>query len=179
MNWKNTLKQRTMSRMKEARGEALKKAREDGTLAGRVRDVMQEELNQLKSAREVGFVQQGSPMEQGEDYINLMRLLEEEIMGELHQQEQELLREYEEIRRFEEEELQASVNLYYGGGGSGDHNTSGSDLNISGDAANNDIIPCMFLSIFHFLHSLLHFLQLKLYSFPSFRGSCTKKKKGV
>lgn len=33
--WKNTLKQRCMARMKDARGDSLKRAREDGSLASR------------------------------------------------------------------------------------------------------------------------------------------------
>jgi hypothetical protein len=108
--WKSTLKQRCMARMKDARGDALKKAREEGTLAPRVRDVMEDELRRLKSARDgLGFVDMDAPDTFGEEYIDVMRMLEQELMDELRQQEAEMLAQYESVRQFDEAELQDSL----------------------------------------------------------------------
>eukprot|EP00026_Physarum_polycephalum_P015037 Phypoly_transcript_15622.p1 GENE.Phypoly_transcript_15622~~Phypoly_transcript_15622.p1 ORF type:complete len:228 (+),score=35.39 Phypoly_transcript_15622:100-684(+) len=102
-----------MDRMKGARGEALKKAREEGTLAPRVRDVMEDELRRLKSARDgLGFIDMDAPDTFGEEYIDVMRMLEQELMDELRQQEAEMLAQYESVRQFDEAELQDSLARY-------------------------------------------------------------------
>lgn len=122
---KSTLKQRCLTRMKDARGDALKKAREDGSLASRVRNLMEAELNTIHN-----LYDKDEPVTVGDDYINVMRMLEQEIMDELRTQEDVLLKEYEEVRKFEEEELNAALESYYG---------AGSEM-----VAPSTLIPCMY-----------------------------------
>ena len=111
--WKNTLKQRCMDRMKDSRGEALKRAREDGSLASRVRNVMEDELRRLKGARgSLGLIDVDAPDTHGDQYIDIMSMLEMELMDELKQQEAEILAQYEDVRKFEEAELQETLARY-------------------------------------------------------------------
>jgi len=113
-----------MARMKDARGEALKKAREDGTLSSRVRDVMEDELRRLKSGRDqLGFLDVDAPDTHGEEYVDMMRMLELELMDELKHQEAEILAQYASVTQFDDAELQETIAR-------------------CSDEAGNNLVPC-------------------------------------
>lgn len=109
----------------------------------RVRDLMADEIRQLKSARDLNGFFPDTPDTSGDDYVNIMRMLEEELMSELKEQEAVLIQQYEDMKRLEEEELQETVARYF------DPDT---------DGENGALVPCR-------CHSSLPITLFNIYQF--------------
>ena len=61
-------------------------------------------------------------------------MLEQELLESLRQEEEFILKEYEAVRHFEEEELRSAIEGYYGSSG---------DASYSGHGDIHSVVPCM------------------------------------
>jgi hypothetical protein len=125
---KQKLVERCLKKMKENRGSVVSQLRSGSLTPAVLRSNISQLINQEWNNSTEGL---------GPAYEEILHFLETAILEDLRKEEERLVAEYEEVKKFEEEKLRAAQRLYEEWGG-GEDGRSGGD----GDGRGEEIVLC-------------------------------------